>query len=154
MYCIYKKGQCPSGMNEGSIRWDDEDDPNKDSNDKCCTLPDGEYSKHITTIFYCCNGGGDWRKSIDLPINEPFYLLPYMSDNCQRVKEAISVLEYITFDTEENNNFDEFKGSYGYTTEIQGIPTVYYCYYKGIVCLQKVNFCKNLLIKMIDIYIQ
>ena len=75
-------------MKEGSILWDDEDEPNNDKNDKHGTLPDGEYgeSYHFATkIFCCCHDQGKWNNAIELPINEPFYLLPHQSDNCQRV---------------------------------------------------------------------
>ena len=118
-------------MKEGFIKWDDEDFPNKDKNDKHGILPDGDYKEKDTQISYCCNDQGDWKQSIALPINEPFYLLPHKSDNCQRVKGALSTLEKITYDTEEDNNHDNFHASHAYTTGGKGIPTIYYCYYTG-----------------------
>ncbi|XP_028403866.1 uncharacterized protein LOC114526459 [Dendronephthya gigantea] len=135
-YCIYKKNQCPSGMKDGFIKWDDEDNPKSGSNARHGVLPDGEYGKHggvpsDTKIFYCCNDQGAWSQSIELPIDEPFYLLPYQSGNCQRVKNALSTLEFITYDTEEDNNYDDFQNSYAYKTGYKRLPTVYYCYYKG-----------------------
>lgn len=119
-------------MKEGFIKWDDEDFPNKNSNAKHGVLPDGDYdSDSDTKILYCCNDQGDWKQSIDLPVHEPFYLLPYQSDDCQRVKGALSTLEYIAYDTEEDNNHDDFQRSHAYTTGEKGQPKVYYCYYKG-----------------------
>lgn len=120
-------------MKEGFIKWDDEDRPKNGSNAKHGELPDGEYGD-ITTdtkIFYCCNDQGMWSRSIELPINEPFYLLPHQSKNCQRVKRALSTLEFITYDTEEENNHDDFQNSHAYKTGYKGLPKVYYCYYEG-----------------------
>lgn len=116
----------------GYIKWDDEDDANNDHNDKDGILPAGFYGSD-TQIYYCCNDHGEWSQSIELPVGEPFYLLPFQSDNCQRVKWALSTLGSITYDTEDNNNYDAFHGSYVYTTGDKGIPTIYYCYYKGTV---------------------
>ncbi len=119
-------------MKDGFIKLDDEDGPNKGGNDKHGILPDGEYGAADTKIFYCCNDAGDWKQSIELPIHEPFFLLPYQSKNCQRVKGALSKLETITYDTEENNNHDDFKRSHTFTDGQKGKPTLYYCYYKGM----------------------
>ena len=124
-------------MKEGFIKWDDEDYPTEGGNDKHGILPDGEYGAAVTNdrdtkIFYCCNDAGDWKQSIELPIHEPFYLLPYQSKNCQRVKGALSTLEKITYDTEEDNNRDDFQTSHAFTDGQKGKPTLYYCYYKGM----------------------
>ena len=145
-YCIYKKNQCQPGMKEGFIKWDDEDYPNKDSNDKYGTLPDGDYKDKDTQISYCCNDQGDWKQPIQLPINEPFYLLPHKTKNCQRVKGALSTLEYITYDTEEDNNHDDFHASHAYTTGGKGLPKVYYCYYTGT------RYCKISFFKLCDTF--
>jgi hypothetical protein len=120
-------------MKEGSITWDDEDSPNNGANNFHGILPDGEFGvgDHKTKISYCCNDQGDWRQSIELPIHQSFYLLPHQTNNCQRVKGALSTLEKITYDTEEVNNYDEFQGRHAYTDALKGKPTVYYCYYKG-----------------------
>ena len=141
MYCIYKKNQCPSGMKDGFIKWDDEDNPNKDGNDKHGILPDGEFgttdgNDFDTKISYCCIDQGDWKQSIELPVNEPFYLLPHQSKNCQRVKGALSTLEHITYDTEDSNNHDALQGSHAYKDDVNGLPTIYYCYYKGMFKLK------------------
>ena len=129
-YCVYKKNNCPVGMTSGSIKWDDEDSNNQ--NWKNGTLPDGNFNDD-TTIEYCCQDQGAWMRSIELPVDKPFYLLPHKSDECQRVKGAISSLDYITYDTEESNNHDEFTGSHVYTVNGKGRPKIYYCYYEGEV---------------------
>lgn len=53
-YCIYKKGICPGGLEEGFVTWDDEhhslDQPNK----KIGSVPDGNYEKktyHIKLLL-------------------------------------------------------------------------------------------------------
>ena len=64
-------------------------------------------------------------------LKEPFYLLPYGSRNCQRVKWAVSSLEYIVYDTEDYDNRDKFVGDHVFTDKVKGLPKVYYCYYEG-----------------------
>ena len=51
-YCIFRYGgSCPTGFDEGYIRWDDEDSNNK--NKKHGYLPDGVYGAN-TKIYFCC----------------------------------------------------------------------------------------------------
>lgn len=120
-------------MNEGHISWDDLDG-GKNKHDG--VLPDGDYIKDgDTKIYYCCRDQGSWYDAITLPVRVPFFLLPHKSKNCQRVKWAMSTLEYITYDTEDDQNRDEFKDSYPYTENTQiTLPTIYYCYYEGMHC--------------------
>ena len=127
-YCIYKKQNCPKDMLEGSITWDDEDSKNR--NDHGGTLPDLDTSFPGTKLYFCCQTQGKWYKSIELPIQKPFYLLPY-SLNCQRVVGAISSLEYIIFNTEDFSNADKFNGHHVFSDKVQSLPKIYYCYYEG-----------------------
>lgn len=120
-------------MKVGSLKWDDEDEPSS-SNEKHGVLPDGEY-KSDTLVYYCCQDHGHWNTSIELPIKQPFYLLPHNSAKCQRVKWAMSTLEYITYDTEDTENYDQFRGYHVFTNQVKSLPKIYYCYYKGIVPL-------------------
>ena len=115
-------------MVSGSIKWDDEN--NSNSNRYQEILPDGSYSPD-TLINYCCQIQGKWYSSIELPVQIPFYLLPYGSTNCQRVKWAISSLEYIVYNTEDNKNNDKFTGSHVFSDQVQSLPKVFYCYYQG-----------------------
>ncbi|XP_030844468.1 uncharacterized protein LOC105438006 [Strongylocentrotus purpuratus] len=70
-YCIYKKGDCPSGFVSGSIRWDDENSRN--GNRAGGTLPDGTYD-HNTVIFFCCRSDGVTSQAISLPRGDFFYV--------------------------------------------------------------------------------
>ena len=128
-YCIYQQGgTCPENMNSGWLKWDDEDDNN--NNQKRGRLPDGTYNKD-TVIRYCCQTKGNWDASIELPVSQPFYLLTSSatgSPKCQIVMWALSYLEYIVFDTEDDRNADK-EG--GYHVFLQG-RKLYYCYYEGI----------------------
>ena len=125
---MYKKYQCPFGMKSGFIEWDD-DDINPNKNNVSGTLPNGTFDQD-TIIRYCCQDQGRWTDSIELPVDKPFYLLPH-SSHCQRVKGAISTLDYIIYDTENNNNYDKFSQYHVFTNKDKNLPKIYYCYYKG-----------------------
>ena len=118
-------------MSDGSIEWDDEDDP-RQVNSESGTLPYGRYDGD-TKIYYCCRSQGNWYDPIDLPVvSTPIFLLPYKSKNCQRVKWAMSRLQFITYDTEDNQNRDSFQDNHVYTENKNiNLPTIYYCYYEG-----------------------
>lgn len=123
-YCIYKKGVCPLGLGEGFLYWDDEDrnNVNKDGG----SLPEGEYGLD-TRIFFCCRTDGDKSDPVPLPLSKPFYLLAYGSSDCQLVKGAIAITEYIIFDNEDVNNQDSSGGVHLYANS----SFIYYCYYQG-----------------------
>ena len=108
--------------------WDDEDYKNK--NKKGGILPDGVYNAD-TKIYYCCQTNGNWFDSIELPVSKPFYLLPSNSvrdgPKCQMVKWAVSYLEYIVFDTNDQYNGDTQSRAHLF---LQG-RKLYYCYYEG-----------------------
>lgn len=124
---MYKKDQCPTGLTSGFIKWDEED--TKNNNIKSGILPSGTFDDN-TKIEYCCQVGSS-TASIELPVEKPFYLLPHNTNDCQRVKGAISTLEYIVYDTEEENNHDEFNQDHVFTNKEKGLPKIYYCYYEG-----------------------
>ena len=116
-------------MVNGSIKWDDEDTDNKNKYNG--SVPDGSY-KSDTLIKYCCQAQGKWYQSIELSTELPFYLLPLGSTKCQRVKWAVSSLEYIIYDTEDNtNNTDTFIGSHVFSDQVKSLPKVFYCYYQS-----------------------
>ena len=129
-------------MKTGFIKWDDEDDDN-DNKYNGTSLPDGNYDTE-TLINYCCEDGGYWFNSIELPVDNPFYLLPHKSPHCQRVKWALSSLEFIVYDTENDNNNDKFSGSHVFAEEVESLPKIYYCYYEGMIKLRR-KFIRNLL---------
>ena len=131
-YCIYRQNWlCPYGMIGGSITWDDEDIDNKNSNGG--HLPDlqTDTSFGSSALYYCCQNKREWYKPIKLPTEIPFYLLPFQSKNCQRVKWAVSSLEYIIYDTEDYQNGDLFYKYHVYTDETKSLPKMFYCYYEG-----------------------
>ena len=122
-------------MSSGSVKWDDEDDFPRRVNDRGGQLPDGTYDRD-TTINYCCRTNGNWYDSIELPVMKPFYLLTsnsLSSPKCQMVKWAKSRMEYILFDTEDDNNRDNLSGNHVFvnTSDSFGRLNFYYCYYKG-----------------------
>ena len=128
-YCIYKHKDvlCPKNMDTGWVRWDDEDDNN--ANKKGGSLPEGSYDKD-THMYYCCQTAGYWYNSIELPVVRPFYLLTSNSNafpKCQMVKWAFSYLEYIVFDTNDQNNGDRQGGKHIF---LYG-RKLFYCYYEG-----------------------
>ena len=117
-------------MVKGSIVWDDENYNNR--NEKKGVLPDINTGDRNTELYYCCQDEGEWYSSIELPTKNPFYLLPYGSQNCQRVRGAVSSLEYIVYDTEDNFNQDTFEGHHVYSDKSKSLPKIFYCYYEGI----------------------
>ena len=128
-YCIYKStdGACPEDMDSGWVEWDDENYLNQNENGGW--LPDGTYDEN-TRIRYCCQTNGHWDASIELSVTQPFYLLTSNatgSPKCQMVKWALSYLEYIVFDTEDDDNRDEESGEHVF---LQG-RKLFYCYYEG-----------------------
>ncbi|XP_046839077.1 uncharacterized protein LOC124433357 [Xenia sp. Carnegie-2017] len=139
-YCIYKSSiACPYGMSSGSVKWDDEN--NKNTNKQRGQLPDGVYDND-TLIHYCYQTNGNWYDSIELPVIKPFYLLTsnsLSSPKCQMVKWATSQMEYILFDTEDENNSDIFSGNHVFvdTFNSSGRIKLYYCYYKD--CCSLIN---------------
>ena len=126
-YCIYKKGICPDGFNDGFVYWDDNNFLNK--NRQSGILPDGVYGSN-TTIEFCCRIDGDRNKPVVLPTKKPFFLLAYKLPSCQIVKWAVLSLEWIYYDTEDWYNNDNRGGAYPYNATKQH-PTIYYCYYRG-----------------------
>ncbi|XP_046842956.1 cubilin-like isoform X2 [Xenia sp. Carnegie-2017] len=133
-YCVYKSSNaCPNGMSSnGTVKWDNENTNNV--NVRKGRLPDGIYDKD-TTINYCCQTNGNWYDSIELPVIKPFYLLTsnsLSSPKCQMVKWATSQMEYILFDTEDDNNSDNLSGNHVFvdTSDSSGRKKFYYCYYK------------------------
>ncbi|XP_046841756.1 uncharacterized protein LOC124435755 isoform X2 [Xenia sp. Carnegie-2017] len=132
-YCIYRNSNyCPPDMKEGYIEFFDEQTNNSNKIHNYFYLPDGLYFGPFTRLLFCCKTAGSWYQSIELPTENPFYLMPYGSQNCQRVKGAISSLEHIIYDTEDNQNWDEYTGAHAHLEELsQSLLKVYYCYYEG-----------------------
>ena len=127
-YCIFKKGPCPKGLNDGFAYWDDDSYLNENS--KSGILPDGVYDVN-TNIEFCCRRDGNKNKPVVLPRKELFYFLAYKFPRCQMVEwAAVSSLEWIYYDTEHWDNVDHGGGAYPYNAAKQH-PTIYYCHYHG-----------------------
>lgn len=125
-YCIYKKENCPKGLTEGYIFFDDENFKNQ--NEMGGTLPDGVYNED-TKLSYCCRTDGNKTAPITLPVMTPFYLMAFNSSECQQVEGALASKESIRFDNEDTNNKDAFNGTHAYEKEGAGL-TITYCYYE------------------------
>lgn len=132
-YCIYKKGDCPSGLTTGFIKWDDDHHALDVANKREGITPDGEFGKPHTTLHYCCNGKGDLDTPIKLPNLKPFYLLAFQSPKCQQVEGTTSSVEFIKFDDNDRGSTSSFGGDHPYGPAEDLFNTkVYYCYYKPI----------------------
>jgi len=116
-------------MKKGHVFWDDDNTNN--SNAKGGTLP-GKITEYTvnTEIRFCCRIDGEINDPVLLPSKTPFFLLAYGSAECQMVKWAIASLEWIFFDTENDQNNDRAGGAYPFEAGINH-PTIYYCYYRG-----------------------
>ncbi|XP_046857428.1 uncharacterized protein LOC124450810 [Xenia sp. Carnegie-2017] len=130
------KTNCPKGMSSGFVQWDDEDDEN--SNKKGGQLPHGTYNDD-TVIHYCCQTDGKWYEPIELPVTQPFYLLTsnsLTSPRCQMVKWATSEMEYISFNTKDDDNIDDFHEKHVFVNTSAGLSLrkLYFCYYKDCRC--------------------
>ena len=117
---------CHTGLNEGWIKWDDEDDNNR--NIKSGSLPEGSYTRD-TNIEYCCRTDGFAENEIHLPTSSPFFLLKSQSSHqCQKVKDMEVNSEYFKWDTEDKNSSNDSGGSIPYG-EVGKDIKLYYCYY-------------------------
>lgn len=132
-YCIYQRGiQCPAtdgSFEAGFVLWDDENGSGsgKNLNRKCGTLPAGQFDND-TLIKFCCQVNGSQDNPINLPTDDPFYLIFYKED-CQEVLGTFHIKENICFDTEETDNHDTVKEPYP-VRAIQNVPCIDYCYYQ------------------------
>ena len=126
-YCIAKKGNCPSGFNDGSIYWDDEDINNKNDNDG--TLPDGDYGSNTRTYF-CCRNDGYTTNPITLPTDRPFYLYrKHSNDGCQSVRGMYDREEWVRWDDEDIGNKSSNSGDVPLDDGGSDNHKLYYCYY-------------------------
>ena len=125
-------------MLSGSISWDDEDGDNE--NYKNGTVPEGVYGQD-TLIYYCCMTDGDVSQPISLPTQNPFYLFPYNSEQCQAVQGMNATQEYFRWDEEDDpiSSRDKTLGSHPYQTCVPSSMSgkadnsiVHYCHYEAI----------------------
>ncbi|KAM7438653.1 hypothetical protein ABFA07_011865 [Porites harrisoni] len=125
-YCIFKKGDCQEGFDEGFIRWDDENTDN--NNNYRGTLPDGKYGKN-TLIKYCCRTDGFATNPIILPTDQPFVLFKSNSHQCQQVQGMHAHSEWFKWDTEDWSFSGNEKGGSIPYGEVGRNIKLDYCYY-------------------------
>lgn len=106
--------------------WDDRLDVSGFGNYSKGVLPKGNY-KYNSLIFFCCSVNGDKNHPVALPLEKPFYLLAYESQDCQAVEGALSRAEYIYYDTD---NYNVVKDAHPYSASQSSIKIIY-CYYQG-----------------------
>ena len=129
-YCIYRKGtSCPAGMYSGSLLLDNENANGTNKNSHNGSLPTGVYNQD-TKIFFCCQTSGLYNVAIQLPVDKPFYLIAFRP-YCQEVLNTVHTMEFIVYDTEDDNNHDKRIFPYPYGAELQE-PRINYCYYQGM----------------------
>ena len=116
---------CRAGLNEGYIKWDDEDHKNKNSISGA--LPDGTYN-HNTLIQYCCRTDGYATNEIILPADKPFVLFKANSHQCQKVRGMVASEEYFYWDCEDSSTKNGAGGSRPRATVDKNI-LMHYCYY-------------------------
>ena len=89
-YCIYQRGtKCPETdgkFEAGFVLWDDENgsENHKNLNKKSGVLPAGKFDND-TLIRFCCQVNGSQTNPINLPVEDPFYLIFYEKNKCQEV---------------------------------------------------------------------
>lgn len=130
-YCIYKKSiNCPTGLTPGWVLWDDENGQNGiNLNIKNGSVPKGVYNRD-TRVSFCCQTVGSIDDPIELPIDEPFYLIAYRSNRCQEVLKTIHTAEFIRYDTEHDKNHDNWGLTHPFGVDSRPLE-IHYCYYKG-----------------------
>lgn len=144
-YCIYKYGsECPEGLHEGWVFWDDENIEELDGGNMVQgVVPEGVYEKD-TLIYFCCNNKGIKSKPIELPLNNQFYLLAYRSAECQQVKGAKVTSEFVQWDDEDRGNTNAHSKFVPYGVELDSWNTrIFYCYYDTGICGKHGTFCRN-----------
>eukprot|EP00057_Strongylocentrotus_purpuratus_P029092 XP_011683566.1 PREDICTED: uncharacterized protein LOC584567 isoform X2 [Strongylocentrotus purpuratus] len=127
-YCIYKYNTCPTGFTEGNIRWDDEDDNNRNS--ASGTLPSGDYGGN-TRLYFCCRSDGVTDRGIFLPTEDNFMLFPRYS-TCQAVNGMTVTKSWFRWDNEDDNNGDSQTAIHPYEGLQGGGHNVilHFCYYQ------------------------
>ncbi|XP_033637863.1 uncharacterized protein LOC117298654 [Asterias rubens] len=128
-------------MTSGFIFWDDED--NNNLNEVQGIVPSGVYDQD-TRIDYCCMTDGDVSQPISLPTQNPFYLFPYNSEQCQAVQGMNATQEYFRWDEQDRPISIPVKsgGSHPYLT-VETTPAsprdniIHYCYYESIESLNR-----------------
>ncbi|KAI1285100.1 putative G-protein coupled receptor [Halotydeus destructor] len=103
-YCIFQVGDtCPDGFQTGAITWMDKK-MNATSellsrSNVSGSVPSGVYTKHNTTINFCCREDGKADVPIKLPRDRPFYLFKH-GEECQKVEGMTDFEQFFHFEEE------------------------------------------------------
>ena len=117
---------CCTDFEEAYIRWDDEDDDNR--NERGGTLPEGHYN-YNTRIEYCCRTDGDTTEAIRLPTGSPFALIKANTHFCQEVVGMRHRSAYFYWDTEDHKPNAAIHGPINAELDSHRNIKVHYCYY-------------------------
>ena len=117
---------CCTDFEEAYIRWDDEDDDNR--NERGGTLPEGHYN-YNTRIEYCCRTDGDATEAIRLPTGSPFALIKANTHFCQEVVGMRHRSAYFYWDTEDHKPNAAIQGPINAELDSHRNIKVHYCYY-------------------------
>ena len=118
-------------ISTGWIFWDDENQEDIDGgNSVTGYTPEGVYELD-TLMYFCCNDKGNVSLPIDLPLNNPFYLMPFKTKECQKVNHIKNVYsEFIHWDDEDRGNRNAHSKYTPYGLELDAWDTmINYCYY-------------------------
>jgi len=116
-------------MLSGSVLWDDENGASgKNMNFHDGSIPEGVFNQD-TKIFFCCHVAGSCDNPIELPVDNPFYLIAF-TPHCQEVLNTVHTMEHIVYDTEDDNNHDNQTYPYPYGADFKP-PRIHYCYYQA-----------------------
>ncbi|XP_060065918.1 uncharacterized protein LOC132546227 [Ylistrum balloti] len=87
---------------------------------------EGDYIYHF---YFCCRNDGLSSAPIKLPTTMPFYLYRFWGE-CQQVMDMTVTEEYIHFDTKDDQNSDEFYGSFAFVIVTTDYVDLRFCYYE------------------------
>ena len=117
-YCMNRvSSRCPSGFKSGYMDIDEED--TNFSGQSRGILPD--------MLFFCCRADGAPGEGITLPSSRPFYLYRF-GGRCQEINNMRVTPEKMIFDTENENNQDDYQNDNhpdGKLTDVE----IELCYY-------------------------
>ena len=119
-YCINRVGsKCPADFQSGYIDLDEEDTEFEIEGNVHGALPD--------MLYFCCRVDGSPDIPITLPSSRPFYLYRF-GGKCQQVKDMQVTPERILFDTENENNQDDYENDVHPDGKLEDIE-IELCYY-------------------------
>lgn len=137
-------GNCPKGLIEGWVFWDDENQDDLDGGNMVAGfVPEGVYELD-TLMYFCCNNKGNKSVPIDLPVAKSFYLLAFNSEECQQVQGATATSEFVKWDDEDHGNTNSHSVIVPYGVKLDPFDTqLHYCYYDTGICGRLGTVCQN-----------